>query len=199
MLVIRELLIGPKRFSDLMEGLPGIGANALSTRLKSMELDGLVSKRRLPPPAASTVYELTERGRALEPAVNELTRWGVGLLEPPGPETRFRPGWIVTGLRAMFDPQAAAGITRDLRLRVDDEVFAIRVQDGTIEAEQGEGGEPDIDIATDAATVMAISSGEVSAERAIADGRVTVLKGEPAEAVAFASWLRLPAAAQAAA
>jgi DNA-binding HxlR family transcriptional regulator len=199
LLLVRELLIGPKRFSDLMEGLPGIGANALSTRLKSMEGDGLLTKRRLPPPAASTVYELTERGRALEPAINELARWGATMLEAPGPETHFRTGWIVTGLRAMFDPQAAAGISRNLRLRVDDEVFAIRVHQGTIEVEQGEGGDPDIDIATDSETVLAISSGKTSAEEAVADGRVAVLKGEPMEAVAFASWMRLPAAVQQAA
>jgi DNA-binding HxlR family transcriptional regulator len=195
MLVIRELLIGPKRFRDLMDGMPGIGANALSARLKSLEGQGLVTKRRLSPPAASTVYELTERGRALEPAVNELARWGVDLLgDPSGLE--FRPGWLVTALRAMFIPEAAGGITRTIRLRVDEEAFSIRVNDGTLSVEQGEGPSPDLEVVTDADTVLAISSGELAAEEAVAEGRVEVPEGRPEEAVAFASWIRLPAPAR---
>src|SRR3712207_3261653 len=80
LLVVRELLLGPKRYSDLLEGLPGIGTNLLAARLKALEASGLVGRRRLPPPAASNVYELTERGRALEPAIFELIRWGLDLL-----------------------------------------------------------------------------------------------------------------------
>src|SRR3712207_6674695 len=76
LLVVRELLLGPKRYSDLLEGLPGIGTNLLATRLKTLEANGLVARRRLPAPAASTVYELTDRGRGLEPALYELMRWG---------------------------------------------------------------------------------------------------------------------------
>src|SRR5918997_566704 len=100
LLAIRELLLGPKRFSDLLAGLSGIGPNVLSTRLRTLEAEGLVTKRRLPPPAASTVYELTGRGRELEPAVVELARWGVGLLGPPAEDDRYRPGWLALSLRA---------------------------------------------------------------------------------------------------
>jgi DNA-binding HxlR family transcriptional regulator len=196
MLVVRELLIGPKRFSDLMDGLPGIGANALSSRLKSLEADGLIEKRRLPPPAASTVYELTEQGRGLQPAVNELARWGVNLLDPPGPQTSFRTGWLVTSLRALFDPAAAGGINRTYRLDVDGEVFTARVADGAIEAFQGEEGAADVALASDSDTVLAVASGEITAEDAIEDGRINVEYGDPAEAVAFAGMMRLPAAAR---
>ena len=157
LLVVRDLLIGPKRFSDLQEGLPGIGANALSARLKALEADGLVAKRRLPRPAASTVYELTDRGRALEPAVLELIRWGMELLGEPGPEDRFRPSWLITGVRAAFDPQLAGELRRSYRVDVEDDSFVIRID----------------------------------------RGRIVVERGDPAEAVAFASMLRLPSGAPA--
>jgi DNA-binding HxlR family transcriptional regulator len=197
LLVVRELLIGPKRFSDLQDGLPGIGANALSRRLKDLEADGLVSKRRLPPPAASTVYVLTDRGRALEPVVNELIRWGVDLLGPPEPEDSFRPGWLVTGMRAMFDPEAAARVRRSYRLQVDDDVFTIRIDHGTIDVVQGEEGATDLALSTDSDTVLAISSGQLTAEEAVDRGRVSVDRGDPAEVIAFAGMMRLPAGAPA--
>jgi DNA-binding HxlR family transcriptional regulator len=195
LLVVRELLIGPKRFKDLQDGLPGIGANALSARLKALEGDGLLSKRRLPPPAASTVYELTERGRALEPAVRELIRWGVGLLGSPRRMDTFRPGWLVTGLGALFNPEAAAGVRRSYRLNVDGESFLIRVADGTIEVAQGTDAPADVVMATDSDTLLAIGAGELSAEDAVAQGRVLVEHGDPGEVVALAGLMRLPAAA----
>ena len=198
LLLVRDLLIGPKRFSDLQDGLPGIGANALSTRLRSLEADGLVAKRRLPPPAASTVYELTDRGRALEPAVLELIRWGLELLGEPGPEDRFRPSWLVTGVRAAFDPQAAGGLRRSYRLDVEDETFVIQIEEGRIEAFQG-GADVEVDVAvsTDKETMLEIASGQLSVEDALAQGRVVVEQGDPAEAVALAGMLRLPTGAPA--
>src|SRR3954451_20882490 len=197
MLVVRELLIGPKRFSDLMDGLPGIGANALSARLKSLESDGLVAKRRLLPPAASTVCELTERGRALDPVITELIRWGVDLLGEPGPDDRFRPGWLVTTLRALFDPKLARGLTRAYRLQVDDEVFAIRIDDGELEVHHGDIARPDISLVMDSGTVLAVGAGELSAENAINQGRIAVERGDGGEALAFVGMIRLPVAAAA--
>jgi DNA-binding HxlR family transcriptional regulator/putative sterol carrier protein len=199
LLVIRELLLGPKRFSDLLDGLPGIGANALSTRLKSLEADGLLAKRRLRPPAASTVYELTDRGRALEPAVMDLMRWGLELLGPPRPEDHFKPGWLVTGLRAVFDPSAAAGVRRTYCLSVDGEPFTIRGDDGTLEVAQGEDDPADVALSTDSRTLLSIGSGELGAEEAIEEGLVTVDKGDPAEVVALAGMMSLARAAAAAA
>jgi DNA-binding HxlR family transcriptional regulator/putative sterol carrier protein len=194
LLIVRELLIGPKRFSDLMDGLPGIGPNALSARLKSLESDGLVGKRKLPPPAGSTVYELTELGRGLEPVVHDLIRWGVNLLDAPGPRTSFRPGWIVTTIRALLDPSLARGLHRTYRLRIDEEVFTARIDDGAVDISPGEDGEADVALAADSDTVLDIASGEVTAEEAIHRGRVKVEHGDPAEAVAFAGMMRLPAA-----
>jgi DNA-binding HxlR family transcriptional regulator/putative sterol carrier protein len=193
-LIVRELLIGPKRFSDLMDGLPGIGANALSARMRSLEQDGLVTKRRLPPPAASTVYELTERGRALDPVVMELMRWGIDLLGPPGEGDRFRPGWIVTSIRARFDSRLAAGVTRAYRLQVGDEVFTVRIDDGELEVFQGEAPGVDVSMSADSDTVLALVSGELSAEDAIDQGRIAVDRGDVVDALAFLGMVRLPAA-----
>jgi DNA-binding HxlR family transcriptional regulator/putative sterol carrier protein len=191
--VIRELLIGPKRFSDLMDGLPGIGANALSARLKSLEADGLIAKRRLHPPAASTVYELTDRGRALEPTVLELMRWGMEFLGDPTPRDSFRPAWMVNGLRAAFEPEAARGVRRSYRLTVDDEVLDIRIDDGTIEVVPGPGAPVDVAMVTDSETLLGIGAGQLTADEAIAKGRVVIEEGDPGEALALAGLLRLPA------
>jgi DNA-binding HxlR family transcriptional regulator len=199
LLVIRELLTGPKRFSDLLDGLPGIGANVLSTRVRTLEQEGLVRKRRLPPPAASTVYELTERGRALEPALLSLMRWGVDLLGAPQEGDRYRPAWLFNSLRAVFDPAAAKDIRRTYRLRVDGDAFTVRVDDGTLAVDQGETAEPDVAMALDSDTLMAVAGGDLTPAEAIEAGRVTVEAGDPAEALAFAGLLELPAGRAAAA
>jgi DNA-binding HxlR family transcriptional regulator len=199
LLVIRELMLGPKRFSDLLAGLPGIGANVLSTRLKALEGEGVVARRRLPPPAASTVYELTERGRELEPALLSLMRWGLDLLGDRSGDERYRPGWLFNGLRAAFDPELARGVTRTYRLTVDDEVFTIRIEDGELGVDQGETAEPDVAMALDSETLMAVSAGEVSPGEAIASGRVRVEVGDAAEVEGFTSFLKLPGRDRAAA
>jgi DNA-binding HxlR family transcriptional regulator len=191
LLVIRELMLGPKRFSDLLDGLPGIGANVLTARVRTLEAEGVVTKRRLPPPAASTVYELTERGRELEPAVLSLMRWGIDLLGAPSDDDRYRPSWLFNGLRAAFDPDLAKGISRTYRLRVDDEVFTVRVDDGTLDVQHGETAEPDVAMALDSGTLMAIAGGELAPGEAIERGRVQVEVGAAKEVQGFASFLRL--------
>src|SRR5689334_10593569 len=97
MLLIRELLPGPRRFTDLMDGLPGISTNLLTERLRALEDQGLLTKRILPPPAASTVYDLTPVGRALETALIELGRWGSQFL-PPSLEGVHLPSTGATSL-----------------------------------------------------------------------------------------------------
>ena len=90
LLVVRELLKGPKRYTDLAAGLPGIGTNILATRLRELEAGGVVRKRKLPPPAASTVYELTEYGAGLEEVIHALARWGARSLGPAAARRRPR-------------------------------------------------------------------------------------------------------------
>ena len=114
LLVVRELLLGPKRFTDLRAGLPHASSNILSERLRELEQGGVVQRRKLPPPAASTVYELTEWGRELEPVVTKLGAWGARSPIPPDSQ-EIGADSIVLALRSLFDPEAAGEIGRDLR------------------------------------------------------------------------------------
>ena len=103
LLVVRELLYGPKRYTDLVDNLPGIGTNILAARLKELESAGIVEKKKLPPPFASTVYELTPAGRELRPVLHELARFGARLMGPPPPEA-LEPGWLMHALDLALSP-----------------------------------------------------------------------------------------------
>jgi len=108
LLVVRELMHGPKRYTDLLDHLPGIGTNILADRLKELEAAGLVEKRKLPPPAASSVYELTPMGRELRPVLHELARFGARLMGPP-PPAALEEGWLLGALDLALSPNAPSG------------------------------------------------------------------------------------------
>jgi len=136
LLVVRELMHGPKRYTDLVDGLPGIGTNILASRLKDLEAGGLVQKTKLPPPAASTVYELTSCGHDLRPVLHELSRWGARTLGPP-PAGALRPGWLRNALEIALSPV------------VTDACIAFRVGDeeATVVAGESRAGiAPDADV-----------------------------------------------------
>ena len=99
LLLVRELQHGPLRYSDLHERLPRCSTNVLATRLKELEAGGVITRRKLPPPAASTVYELTETGASLAPVIGALARWGLQTLGPPPPDIENPPGWLEKALR----------------------------------------------------------------------------------------------------
>lgn len=103
LLVVRELLYGSKRYTDLLDNVPGIGTNILAARLKELESGGIVEKKRLPPPFASTVYELTPAGRELRPVLHELARFGARLMGPPPPDA-LEPGWLMHALELALSP-----------------------------------------------------------------------------------------------
>jgi DNA-binding HxlR family transcriptional regulator len=117
LLVVRELMGGPKRYTDLAAELPGIGTNILAARLKELEAAGLVEKHKLPPPAASTVYELTAAGRNLRPVLHELARFGARLMGPP-PLDALQPGWLPEALDLALSPVSPAGT---IAFRIGDE------------------------------------------------------------------------------
>ncbi len=108
LLVVRELMHGPRRYTDLADGLPRIGSNVLAARLKELEAGGVVEKRKLPPPFASTVYELTPLGRSLRPVLHELARFGARLLGPP-PLDALEDGWLVDALDLALSPVSPRG------------------------------------------------------------------------------------------
>jgi DNA-binding HxlR family transcriptional regulator len=140
LLVVRELVHGPKRYTDLVEHLPGIGTNILAGRLRDLEAAGIVQKRKLPPPAASRIYELTEYGEGLKPALRELALWGARSLGPPTHEDELFPGWVANALEVVVAPFAPAG---RFEFRIGDEVAGI--VDG--EASSGPIDDPDVTVA----------------------------------------------------
>jgi DNA-binding HxlR family transcriptional regulator len=109
LLVVRELMHGPKRYTDLVEHLPGIGTNILAARLRDLEANGVVSRRILPPPAASKVYELTDYGRGLKAAMRELAVWGARSLGPPTARDELFEGWLANAMDIVLAPVAPAG------------------------------------------------------------------------------------------
>ena len=117
LLIVRELVLGPRRFTDLREGLPGIATNVLSQRLRQLEQDRIVARRQLPPPAASNVYELTDYGRELVPIMLALGRWGARSMGPRVPEQTVRGQWFAVALTAFYEPEEAADVTANVAIR----------------------------------------------------------------------------------
>jgi DNA-binding HxlR family transcriptional regulator len=142
LLIVRELLPGPKRYTDLAEGLPGIGTNILAARLRDLENSGVIVKKTLPPPAASRVYELTDYGRELKPVMRELALWGARSLGPPTPEAEFFPGWLVNPIDTILAPLAPPG---RFEFRVGDEIASL--VDGV--ARSGPVHDPDVVVTGD--------------------------------------------------
>jgi DNA-binding HxlR family transcriptional regulator len=137
LLIVRELLQGPKRYTDLAASLPGIGTNILAARLKELEGCGIISKHRLEPPAASTVYELTPYGLELKSVMRSLALWGLRSIGPPTDEDDFAPGWLYGALDTVFAPAAPAG---SFEFRIGREVAG--VVDGV--AQRGPVDDPDV-------------------------------------------------------
>lgn len=155
LLVVRELLFGPKRFTDLRAGLPGVSPDVLAQRLRELEASDVVARRTLAPPAGSRVYELTARGRALEPVVLALGRWGSVAPFPPG-DARLGVDALVVALRTLFDPAAAADLAATYELCLGGQRFRARVADGRIELARGEADAPDATIEAEPGPLAAV-------------------------------------------
>jgi DNA-binding HxlR family transcriptional regulator len=190
LLIVRELLLGPKRFTDLRHGLPNASPNILSERLRELEQGGVVHRRKLPPPAASQVYELTEWGRELEPVVTRLGAWGARSPLPPEHE-EIGTDSIVLALRSLFDPVAAAGLKQSYELRLGDERFRVDVAAGKLGLERGEVEDPAVAIDTDAPTLAALLTGQLPLEQALESGVATV-EGSKKEARRFLALFPMP-------
>jgi DNA-binding HxlR family transcriptional regulator len=155
LLVVRELLLGPKRFTDLRAGLPHVGPDVLAQRLRDLEQSGIVRRGTLPPPAGSRIYELTERGRELEPVVIALGRFGSVAPFPPG-EAEIGVDAVVVALKSLFAPAAADGQAASYELRLGEQHFRLDVGDGRIEIARGSAPVPDATIETDPGTLASV-------------------------------------------
>jgi DNA-binding HxlR family transcriptional regulator len=178
LLLVRELFDGPKRYSDLLDGSPGISTDVLAARLRDLEEAGVVARRTLPPPAASKVYELTARGRELAPVLGALSKWGLQLLGSRADGEEFRPQWLATGLRGMLRPSRANDITLD----VDFDMGAgapvrIHIAGGRLAAVAEPESPADLVVRAELATLAALADGSLPAAAALADGSL-VLDGD---------------------
>lgn len=183
LLIIRELFFGPRRFSDLEEGLRGISTSVLAERLTRLEAERLIIRRKLPPPAASNVYELTEDGKELARAMVPLAAWGVRILAANRRKRTeaFRPAWGFLFLRETFDAASARDVHDVYEFRIDDSVISVIVDDGEVEVIEGKSGRPvDVEIHVDAATFIDVGVGRLRGRDAIRRGKLRLVGNEAA-------------------
>jgi DNA-binding HxlR family transcriptional regulator len=159
LLIARELLTGPQRFTDLRAGLPGIPPNLLSSRLRELEDAGLIARRELPPPAARTVYELTEEGLGLEPTLRALARWGMHLL-PPDDRSVSPAAAVRAALVAYARPRAASAPQRTWAAHVGGEAFTLQLEDGRVSYRSGDPVRADLVVSADPADLMRLRRGD---------------------------------------
>lgn len=194
LLVIRELVLGPKRFTDIREGLPHLSPDVLSQRLRELEDADIVRRRKLPPPAASQVYELTARGAALEPVLIALGRWGGANAAPPAEGVGMSLESHILSLRALFSPQLAGDFHATFELRLAEHRYRIAITDGQIDAVRGEAPGADATIETNPATLLALVRGWGDLDDALAADEIAVAGDMPAF-TRFLGLFPLPAAA----
>ncbi len=189
LVIVRDLLVSPKRFSDLRRGLPRIPTNILSARLKELEQAGIVHRRVLPRPSGSVVYELTEYGNELEDIVLRLGRWGARLLTKPGPEEIVTADSMIMAMRSIFRPKAARGLNVSYELRLGEIIIHMIVNNGRLKVAEGALPDADLVIKTGPA-IKALIAGEVSPADAIANGTVR-LSGDSQLLSRFADTFRI--------
>lgn len=191
LLVVRELLLGPKRFTDLRAGLPAVSPNVLAQRLRELEQAGVLRRRKLPPPAASKVYELTEWGMELEPVIVRLGRWGARSPSKPR-DAALGVDSLVLSFRTMFAPHTAEGLRASYELRLGEDVFmAVVEDDGRFEIARASAEKADATIETDAATLAALVYEGRELAEALRAGKVKI-EGDEAAVERFVRLFPLP-------
>jgi DNA-binding HxlR family transcriptional regulator len=172
LLVVRELLLGPKRFTDLSRGLPGMSQNVLSQRLRELEQAGIVRRRRLGPPAGTGVYELSGFGSQLEPVLLAMARWGSRI--PAASTAGLSVDALILALKTTFDPDVAGGLCARYQLRIGDDRFQALIADGRFQVARGETADADAALDADAATLRGLVFGGRPLADAVRDGDLRV-------------------------
>ena len=178
LLIVRELVPGPRRFTDLIDGLPGIPRKLLTDRLRALERDGIIARQELPPPAARQVYALTDDGRDLAVAMAPLIAWGARRIGDRKPGESFRARWPAVAMVGLASREAAKGVSESYQYLVGDSTFHFTVDDGSIQLHDGRAQDPAVTMTTDEETWADIVSGKITASSAAATGGLTVA-GDP--------------------
>jgi DNA-binding HxlR family transcriptional regulator/putative sterol carrier protein len=173
LVLVSDLLRGPKRFTDLQRGQPRIPSNVLSARLKELEDEGIVRRQVLPRPSSGVGYELTEYGRELEDVVLRLGLWGAKSMPEPRPDDVVTADTLLLALRSTFRPEAARQLRADYELRLGEIVVHARIDHGALEVDEGSLEDADLVLETDV-TLHPLFTGELSPAEAIESGRVRV-------------------------
>ena len=180
LLIVRDLTLGPLRFSDLRRRLNGVSPSVLSERLTQLERRGLIERRVLGPPAASTVYELSEMGRALQPAMLELTKWGARFLLPPQPGEHLEPAWAILALEAFARHSPTPSCSIELRIPDGAETHVVQVHGGEhgtrVRHEPGDlEADTDVQVTLEPMELLALLAGSLSPSAALASGRIQAI------------------------
>lgn len=185
LLIVRELMSGPKRYTDLADRLPGIGTSLLAERLAKLERSAVIERRLLPPPVASTVYELAPAGHELGAALGPLIAWGLrhAVPETPG-ERQVSAIWSALPFTHPANRGMLAGIEATYELRIGETSALLRIHDGHAEMLPEGSMAPDVVISMDAATMAAVGAGRRTIGEASAEGAITV-DGDPGAAAAL--------------
>ena len=192
LMVVRELLLGPKRFTDIRAGLSHVSPDVLAQRLRDLEQAGIVHHRRLPPPYGSQVYELTAVGRALEPALMELSRWGGTYAPAPNDDMCMSLDAYIVLLRTSFDAERAGDFAARVELRLDGEHFHVVIADGAVEAGRGEPPDADAVIEADPPLMLLeVLHGHRRLADALAAGTIRI-SGDKRAAKRFMTLFPLP-------
>jgi DNA-binding HxlR family transcriptional regulator len=162
-LIVRELLLGPRRYTDLLAALPGVGTNILAGRLTDLQASGVVIKRTLPPPTPVAVYELTEAGEALAPVIDSLRTWGERYAPAPQADDAARPSWVI---QSAASRSKRLGAGRVCELRVGDEVFELTGTDETVAVKARVAHAPDAVLTLEPRVLFGLAIGQLTPARA---------------------------------
>ena len=176
LLIVRELMLGQRRFTDLSDALPGIGSNILTSRLRGLETAGIVRKTKLPPPWAVSVYELTDLGRQLDDVMHSLAQWGSKTLGAPSPEDC----WSMYAVHARFRPEAAVDGIYEVRFEGGDTI-SMHVSGGELSAMKLPAEQPSLVVEVEPGVLHGLIEGVLSIRGAVADGRARILVGSQKE------------------
>lgn len=190
LLIVRDLLLGPKRFTELLTGLPGASPDVLTQRLRELTDAGVLHRRRLSPPAASWVYELTAWGADLTPVVVGLAQWASRSPSMPF-DAPLGTDSLMLSLNALFDPAAATDLRATIAVHLGDERFEIRIVDGELAVTRGDAEHPDATLETDQATLISLLRTERLLDDALASGALH-LAGDRAVVERFRRLFPLP-------
>jgi DNA-binding HxlR family transcriptional regulator/putative sterol carrier protein len=191
LLIIRDLLTGPKRFSELQEGLPGVPTNVLTARLRELEDEGIVLRRAHARPGGGVVYDLTDFGRELEQPIMRLGFWGAKAMGPMNPDDHFSIDSLALALRGSFRPERAKGRTSIYEFKVAGTSLRARVSDGKVVVPNETTDAPDLVVEGDPDVLAALFSGEMTLDAARKSGRLEI-QGSKAEAGRMLDMFRFP-------